>query len=44
MELQTYQEIGTEHNTLMMVILETMIKSEGKWIILVGINLDKSKK
>src|SRR3989338_6027331 len=40
MELQTYQEIGTEHNTLMMVILETMIKSEGKWIILVGINLD----
>jgi len=33
-ELQTYQEIGTEHNTLMMVIPETMCNSDsGKWVI-----------
>ena len=42
-ELQTYQEIGTEHNTLMMVIPETMIKSDGKWIIPAGISMAKNK-
>jgi regulator of protease activity HflC (stomatin/prohibitin superfamily) len=37
-ELQTFQEIGTEHNTLMMVIPSTMATSDGKWILPMGIN------
>lgn len=35
-ELQTYQEIGTEHNSLMIVIPETMANSEGKWVLPFG--------
>ena len=37
-ELQTYQEIGTEHNTLMMVIPSSMANGDGRWIIPVGAN------
>jgi len=41
-ELQTYQEIGTEHNTLMMVIPSTMANEDGKWLLPLGQNeLDK---
>jgi regulator of protease activity HflC (stomatin/prohibitin superfamily) len=44
-ELQTYQEIGTEHNTLMMVIPETMCNSgDGKWLIPTGIAATKKNK
>ncbi len=32
-ELQTFQEIGTEHNTLMMVIPSTMANADGKWVL-----------
>lgn len=32
-ELQTFQEIGTEHNTLMMVIPSTMANADGKWTL-----------
>ena len=43
-ELQTFQEIGTEHNTLMMVIPSTMANSDGKWILPLGANeLNKNK-
>lgn len=43
-ELQTYQEIGTEHNTLMMVIPSTMANGDGKWVLPFGANeLKKSK-
>lgn len=35
-ELQTYQEIGTEHNTLMMVIPETMANPMGTWALSYG--------
>lgn len=37
-ELQTYQEIGTEHNTLMMVIPSTMANSDGKWVLPLAAN------
>ena len=37
-ELQTFQEIGTEHNTLMMVIPSSMANSDGKWILPLGSN------
>jgi len=36
-ELQTYQEIGTEHNTLMMVIPETMANPTGNWLLPFGL-------
>jgi len=43
-ELQTYQEIGTEHNTLMMVIPSTMAVGDGKWTLPIGANeLRKNK-
>jgi regulator of protease activity HflC (stomatin/prohibitin superfamily) len=43
-ELQTFQEIGTEHNTLMMVIPSTMANPDGNWVLPVGINeLNKTK-
>jgi len=32
-ELQTYQEIGTEHNTLMMVIPASMANPDGSWVL-----------
>ncbi|MFA5857176.1 MAG: SPFH domain-containing protein [Candidatus Pacearchaeota archaeon] len=35
-ELQTYQEIGTEHNTLMMVIPSTMTNANGTWVLPMG--------
>lgn len=35
-ELQTYQEIGTEHNTLMMVIPSSMANSDGTWTLPIG--------
>jgi regulator of protease activity HflC (stomatin/prohibitin superfamily) len=37
-ELQTFQEIGTEHNTLMMVIPSTMANPDGKWVLPMGLN------
>jgi len=37
-ELQTYQEIGTEHNTLMMVVPEIMCNSNGNWLLGAGLN------
>jgi len=37
-ELQTFQEIGTEHNTLMMVIPSTMATGDGKWTLPMGLN------
>ena len=37
-ELQTFQEIGTEHNTLMMVIPSTMANTDGKWTLPMGLN------
>lgn len=37
-ELQTFQEIGTEHNTLMMVIPSTMANTDGKWVLPFGAN------
>ena len=37
-ELQTFQEIGTEHNTLMMVIPSTMANADGKWTLPLGLN------
>jgi regulator of protease activity HflC (stomatin/prohibitin superfamily) len=37
-ELQTFQEIGTEHNTLMMVIPSTMANADGKWVLPMGVN------
>jgi regulator of protease activity HflC (stomatin/prohibitin superfamily) len=37
-ELQTYQEIGTEHNTLMMVIPETMVNSNSNWLLSAGMD------
>src|SRR3989344_5100568 len=37
-ELQTFQEIGTEHNTLMMVIPTTMANGDGKWVLSMGAN------
>lgn len=37
-ELQTFQEIGTEHNTLMMVIPSTMANGDGKWVLPIGAN------
>lgn len=43
-ELQTFQEIGTEHNTLMMVIPSTMANTDGSWVLPVGINELKKKK
>lgn len=42
-ELQTYQEIGTEHNTLMMVIPETMVNSNSNWLLAAGLNEAKKK-
>lgn len=43
-ELQTFQEIGTEHNTLMMVIPSTMANTDGKWVLPLGANeLNRSK-
>lgn len=35
-ELQTFQEIGVENNTLMIVIPETMANSNGNWVIPLG--------
>ncbi|MDP2925443.1 MAG: SPFH domain-containing protein [Nanoarchaeota archaeon] len=44
-ELQTYQEIGTEHNTLMMVIPTSMANHDGTWVLPIGHNeLSKNKK
>jgi regulator of protease activity HflC (stomatin/prohibitin superfamily) len=44
-ELQTYQEIGTEKNTLMMVIPSSMANDDGKWILPLGQNeLNKQSK
>lgn len=47
-ELQTYQEIGTEHNTLMMVIPSTMLNSNNNWVLSGGLSelkkLSKKKK
>ena len=47
-ELQTYQEIGTEKNTLMMVIPSSMTNGDGRWVLPVGLNelnrQDKEKK
>ncbi len=37
-ELQTFQEIGTEKNTLMMVIPSTMTAGDGKWVLPMGLN------
>ncbi|MBR9704625.1 slipin family protein [Candidatus Pacearchaeota archaeon] len=37
-ELQTYQEIGTEQNTLMMVIPSTMMNQESGWVLGAGLN------
>lgn len=37
-ELQTFQEIGTEKNTLMMVIPSSMANGDGKWTLPIGIN------
>jgi len=37
-ELQTYQEIGTEKNTLMMVIPEAMCGMNGNWLLGAGLN------
>ena len=37
-ELQTFQEIGTEHNTLMMVIPSTMANADGSWVLPIGAN------
>ena len=37
-ELQTFQEIGTEHNTLMMVIPSTMANGDGKWTLPIGVD------
>jgi regulator of protease activity HflC (stomatin/prohibitin superfamily) len=37
-ELQTFQEIGTEHNTLMMVIPSTMANADGNWVLPIGAN------
>jgi len=37
-ELQTYQEIGIEKNTLMMVIPSAMATGDGKWTLPVGVN------
>ena len=43
-ELQTFQEIGTEKNTLMMVIPSTMTMGDGKWVLPLGLNeLKKSE-
>ena len=42
-ELQTYQEIGTEHNTLMMVIPETMVNANSNWLLGAGLNEAKKK-
>jgi len=43
-ELQTFQEIGTEKNTLMMVIPSTMTGGDGKWVLPLGLNeLKKSE-
>ena len=44
-ELQTFQEIGTEKNTLMMVIPSTMTMGDGKWVLPLGLNeLKKSER
>ena len=44
-ELQTYQEIGTEHNTLMMVIPASMANANGSWVLPFGHNeLNRPKK
>ena len=44
-ELQTYQEIGTEHNSLMIVVPASMTNSDGKWVLPYGSNLiDKDSK
>ena len=43
-ELQTYQEIGTEHNTLMMVIPETMATPLGNWLLPLGVSAVKKEK
>ena len=40
-ELQTYQEIGTEHNTLMMVIPSAMANPQGSWVLGHVKDLDK---
>ena len=37
-ELQTFQEIGTEKNTLMMVIPSSMANGDGKWTLPLGID------
>ena len=37
-ELQTYQEIGTEKNTLMMVVPETMCGMNNNWLLGAGLN------
>lgn len=43
-ELQTFQEIGTEHNTLMMVIPSTMANADGKWVLPIGADELRKKK
>lgn len=44
-ELQTFQEIGTEKNTLMMVIPSSMTAGDGKWVLPLGANeLQKNQK
>ncbi len=44
-ELQTFQEIGTEKNTLMMVIPSSMANGDGKWTLPLGIaELKKQEK
>jgi regulator of protease activity HflC (stomatin/prohibitin superfamily) len=35
-ELQTYQEIGTEHNSLMIVIPSTMATADGRFLLPFG--------
>jgi regulator of protease activity HflC (stomatin/prohibitin superfamily) len=37
-ELQTFQEIGTEKNTLMMVIPSSMANGDGKWTLPLGVS------
>ena len=40
-ELQTYQEIGTERNTLMMVIPSSMANASGNFLIPLGVEQAK---
>src|SRR3989344_2210172 len=43
-ELQTFQEIGTENNTFMMVIPSTMTQGDAKWTLPLGVSeLKKSR-